>query len=115
MPKYKVGDVLKSRQFKDVKVLAILDDLIAYRADNGTIMWLNEELRNQYGYTLAQPARWVPGVEGYFYIRDDGHYGHTLDLAGSEYEFRLSSGNCFESIAEAEAYKRRWQEWGGRV
>jgi hypothetical protein len=41
-------------------------------------MWLNEELRNQYGYTLAQPARWVPEEdEGYEFIDSDGDTNFT--------------------------------------
>lgn len=116
MPKYKVGDILKSKQSNHapLEVLAVIDRLFGLRNQTqDNILWEEETYLDRNGYTLAQPARWVPEYgQRYEFI---GSGGDTFidGWEGTEADrFRLSIGNVFQVGGHAgiEALKRKWQE-----
>lgn len=121
MPKYKVGDVLINKKkpdydhsigYKERKILAVIDELVAIYTNN-QIKWYNEKMLKEEGYTLAQPARWVPEIGGeYIFLNDDGEEIKTDWLRHKCDLFRLSIGNIFRvgDYAGIEALKRKWQE-----
>ena len=117
MPKYKVGDVLKSQQNNqaDLEVMAIVGKLIGFKnLFHGDVFWQQEPWLEIKGYTLAQPARWVPKEGGKYQFLDDAGGTNGISIWQNDRfdHFRLSIGNVFQvgDHAGIEALKRKWQE-----
>jgi hypothetical protein len=139
MPKYKVGDVLKSKN-NQLEIEGVIGRVYIAVGSNGSGLCYSEKELEDCGYTLAQPARctvicldchktgdayfgekhdckparWVPSYDdSYYYVDSFGDIDFSSWREAKSHYFRLSVGNIFKTCEEAEAYKRRWQEWGG--
>ena len=123
MPKYKVGEILIRKKkadydhsigYPESEVLAISGKLTAIKYLS-EVVWLEDYELDDFGYTLAQPARWVPGIgERYVFLDDSGFKGIVKWEDSNIDRFRLSIGNVFQvgDHEGIEALKRKLQEGG---
>lgn len=118
MSKYKQGDILKSKAGKKQKILGVCGEVYFLSSDGNfdqsKIGYTEREL-DSFGYTLSQPARWVPTIgQRYYYYTD---YGEIKDSLWSKSEvdvFRLYTGNVNKTHEESMGFLLRLQAWAGK-
>lgn len=64
-----------------------------------------EELQKEKEQPKQKNKKWVPQIDGVYYMVDNGGGIQELDWEDMEYDqWRLSQGNCFETEEQAEQY-----------
>lgn len=118
MNKYKQGDILIGTDGYKRKILGVcgevyhISDLISLSYPD--LVETDASLEAE-GYTLAQPAKWVPKEgEAYWYVASSGSIWRTCWMNNEVDMGHLLTGNVHRTREDAEKYKQRLIDWASK-